>query len=480
MGETAEDVLSSTDITAEEKQTYASVIAKFDSFFKVRKNVIFEGARFNSRCQKDGESVEQFITSLYQLVEDCEYGALKDQMVRDRLVVGLRDLALSQRLQMDPDLTLEKAKTLSRQQEAVKEQQGLLHKSSPPPEDSSIAFLSRGKGQVHRPAGRARAKTNDHRARFKGKCTRCGKGPHSRQQCPANLVECHRCKKKGHFSSQCFTKTVAVVGELPSTTDLDDMDDVAYLNTIDSDQGNAWTCHINVNGHDVSFKIDTGAEVTVISDNITKSIGLHQLHPPSKNLHGPDNRPLEVIGEATARLVYKGTECTQPIFVVRNVKQNLLGFPAIQALQILKDVNAVTQSIPEQLPTLFTGLGTLKGEPYEIRLKPEAQPFALYTPRNVPLPLRQKVKEELSRMQSLGVISPVGEPTPWCAGMVVVPKKSGAVRICVGFRPLNNNVLREVHPLPKVDENLAQLAGAQMFSKLDANCGFWQIPLSEQ
>ena len=130
--------------------------------------------------------------------------------------------------------------------------------------------------------------------------------------------------------------------------------------------------------------------------------------------------------------------------------------------------------------TLFTGLGTLKGEPYEIRLKPEAQPFALYTPRNVPLPLRQKVKEELSRMQSLGVISPVGEPTPWCAGMVVVPKKSGAVRICVGFRPLNDNVLREVHPLPKVDENLAQLAGAQMFSKLDSNCGFWQIPLSEQ
>ena len=287
-------------------------------------------------------------------------------------------------------------------------------------------------------------------------------------------------QEKGHFSSQCFTETVTVVGELPPTTDLDDMDDVAYLSTIDSDQGNAWTCHINVNGHDVSFKIDTGAEVTVISDNITKSIGLHQLHPPSKKLHGPDNRPLEVIGEATARLVYKGTECTQPIFVVRNVKQNLLGFHAIQALQILKDVNAVTQSIPEQLPTLFTGLGTLKGKPYEICLKPEAQPFALYTPRNVPLPLRQKVIEELSRMQSLGVISPVEEPTPWCAGMVVVPKKSGAVHICVDFQPLSDNVLRKVHPLPNVDENLAQLAGAQVFSKLDTNCGFWQIPLSEQ
>ena len=42
------------------------------------------------------------------------------------------------------------------------------------------------------------------------------------------------------------------------------------------------------------------------------------------------------------------------------------------------------------------------------------------------------------------------------------------------FRLLNEH---EVHPLPKVDETLAQLAGAKVFSKLDANCGFWQIPL---
>ena len=81
-------------------------------------------------------------------------------------------------------------------------------------------------------------------------------------------------------------------------------------------------------------------------------------------------------------------------------------------------------------------------------------------------------------MQSLGVITKVDYPTPWCAGMVVVPKKSGEVRICVDLKPLNSNVLREVHPLPAVDETLAQLAGAAVFSKLDANSGFWQIPLA--
>lgn len=90
------------------------------------------------------------------------------------------------------------------------------------------------------------------------------------------------------------------------------------------------------------------------------------------------------------------------------------------------------------------------------------------------------MQEELTRTEALGVISKVDEPTPWCAGMVVVPKKGGAIRICVDLKPLNENVLREVQPLPKVDETLAQLAGAKVFSKLDANSGFWQIPLAKK
>jgi transposase InsO family protein len=135
--------------------------------------------------------------------------------------------------------------------------------------------------------------------------------------------------------------------------------------------------------------------------------------------------------------------------------------------------------VPEEFSSVFQGLGNM-GEPYDIKLKPDANPYALFTPRNIPLPLRPNVEEELRRMEELGVISKVDVPTPWCAGMVVVPKKNGKVRICVDLQPLNRHVLREVHPLPKVDETLAQLSGAKVFSKLDANSGFWQIPLSEE
>ena len=64
--------------------------------------------------------------------------------------------------------------------------------------------------------------------------------------------------------------------------------------------------------------------------------------------------------------------------------------------------------------------------------------------------------------------------------MVVVPKSSGDLRICVDLTPLNKAALREVHPMASVDENLAKIKGSQFFTKLDANSGFWQIPLHSE
>uniref|UniRef100_A0A672KCE8 Uncharacterized protein n=1 Tax=Sinocyclocheilus grahami TaxID=75366 RepID=A0A672KCE8_SINGR len=68
-----------------------------------------ERARFNERVQQPSEPVDNFITALYALVENCNYGALHDELLRERLAVGLRDSTLSERMQLDRDLTLEKA-----------------------------------------------------------------------------------------------------------------------------------------------------------------------------------------------------------------------------------------------------------------------------------------------------------------------------------------------------------------------------------
>ena len=127
---------------------------------------------------------------------------------------------------------------------------------------------------------------------------------------------------------------------------------------------------------------------------------------------------------------------------------------------------------------MFEGLGELRDYPYTIKLRDDASPVALTVPWRVPYPLLPKVKAELDRMAEQGVISKVQRPTDWCSGLVVVPKANKTdVRLCVDLTQLNKAIKREFYPMSSVDDSLAKLSNAQYFTILDANSGFWQIPL---
>jgi hypothetical protein len=156
---------------------------------------------------------------------------------------------------------------------------------------------------------------------------------------------------------------------------------------------------------------------------------------------------------------------------MKGLTKPLLGRPANQALGIIisnvnlssVDADLGTQKTESyyraRYPNVFKKLGKTNWT-YTIALYPDAKPFALSVLRRVPLPLMDKVKVELTRMEKLGVISRIDDPTEWRAGMVVVPKSSGQVRICIYFTKLNMSVKREHVPLPSVEESLAKLANA--------------------
>ena len=92
-----------------------------NSYFAARRNVIVERARFNRRRQNPGEFVDTFIQDLYRFAENCEYGTLKDELIRDRIIVGVLGDTLSDRLQAKSDPTLADAARMSRQAEARKQ-----------------------------------------------------------------------------------------------------------------------------------------------------------------------------------------------------------------------------------------------------------------------------------------------------------------------------------------------------------------------
>ena len=161
------------------------MLQKFDDFFQIRKNVIFKTAQFNQHAQ--GETNYRAVHHLYSLATDCEFGELKEQLIRDRIIVGIRDSLLSARLQMDPDLTLEKAKRVVCQQEAVRGQQAILNK--PEGEISVQAFISRkpakksGNTQSQRPQDTT---PRPQPGSWSQKCSYCGKGPHPKQAAPSD------------------------------------------------------------------------------------------------------------------------------------------------------------------------------------------------------------------------------------------------------------------------------------------------------
>ena len=84
------------------------------------------------------------------------------------------------------------------------------------------------------------------------------------------------------------------------------------------------------------------------------------------------------------------------------------------------------------------------------------------------------MRTELERMEHLGIIQKMSEPTQWCSPMVPVIKKNGNVRICDDLKRLNASVQWEKQMLPTVDDLLHQLSGSKVFTMLDASAGFWQ------
>lgn len=157
----------------------------------------------------------------------------------------------------------------------------------------------------------------------------------------------------------------------------------------------------------------------------------------------------------------------------------LIGYVTGMALGILKmgidvgaqsnGVNAITASDVDTKP-----LGTMKGIvidlPIRLDVKPVAQPY-----RRVPVALEKLVDERIVQMLRQGIIEPVNGVSKWVSPLVVAPKGTDDVRICVDMRRANLAVERENHPLPTMDDFLPHLGEAKWFSKLDVKQAYHQV-----
>lgn len=119
IGEEGLELFDTFELTDPQKKSYAEVVKAFENLCNPKKVVVYERFLFYSRDQKDGEPFNNFLVDIKKLVKTCEFGDTKDSMMRDRIILGIADKRLQEKM-LKEDITFDKAVDLCRATEAAK------------------------------------------------------------------------------------------------------------------------------------------------------------------------------------------------------------------------------------------------------------------------------------------------------------------------------------------------------------------------
>lgn len=456
MGEKSEEILLQFP---EIPDTLEGVLDKFTGYFTPKVNVIFERFLFNTRLQRDHETVNDFIIDLHKIAETCKFGTLKEELIRDRIAVGIQNKKVSENLQLKSDLTLNDAILIVKRAEDQEKQTKIMLGSQT---DSNYEVNKIKKSNIS-----------------SRKCYFCGVDYNNQHQCPARDATCFKCGRIGHFSSVCRSNDEKNKQSKSGKKQL-------YINWEQIQNVDKYSKNIYVRefSKEVNFLIDTGSDIdclpmSIISPNLRKTI-----KNTNVTIKAANNRSLKIFGVIYLNLSYNNIVIRTELFVIDGLTKPIVGkntiekFSLLKILSIDKDKQFTKVNPCAEFPKIFKNIGEFKEE-VSIKLKENAKPFAQTVPRNVPIPRLDALKKELTKLEELEIISSIQEPTEWVAPIVVVPKDNNDIRLCVDFTRLDEHIFRPYFPITSPDAKFAKIGKAKYFSKIDLNKGFHQIKLKE-
>ena len=450
----------------------------------------------------------RFLISLRELANMCKFCSetCTQKSIRDQIIEGLNDGDTIEDLLQESGLTLTTTITKCQSKEAAKKH----HADITTQDAETVAALQKPQDMV------PQAKH----------CPGCGGAHHrgGRSQCSAFNQTCSFCHKVGHFArvwrgkQTCQTTTVNTAQVSANAIQVQpQLDNHIQLYNITEDQAEpAPTIKVYISSSSGTRRVeilpDSGADISAIRQGMLGMLGQHvdNLLPSKISPRAVNGSHMTPIKKLPVRIQLEGRSYSDGLHIYPGVTGTIISWKAAKELGILlthypqpkrRQGTNTTQStiqttnsqttthyrIAEELmhdfSTVFDGEVTvMEGETFTISVMEGAKPFCVKAPWIIPFAYHDKLKKELDQLPQQGIITPVTEPTEWCAPIVVAPKKdTNHIRLCIDFSKLNRYVCREKYQSPTPAEAVAYIADeeAKLFTVLDAKKGYHQCPLAD-
>lgn len=483
------------NLSQAEQANAGAILDALEAYFKPAKNVIYERYVFGCCKQDEGESIDSFVTRLREKAASCEYGVLRDELIRDKIVLGIANESTRRRLLREKNLTLSDALDMCRAAELTDIR--IRTMESERPQTDSVNAAAR------QPFKRSTPVTEKHTgptADGPATCKFCGTSHGwGKDRCPAYGKVCKACGTANHFARVCI-KSKKREGRVQAveglTTELDTFteNDVYTSECIGAvrTKGKKWFVTLLLNDKPQQCQLDSGATCNVmcLKDKL-RLAPRDKLKTSVTKLKLYSGQLLTSLGLFVTECVVRGSRHSLEFEIVEANQQPLLSGSTCERLGLIHF------TVPAELNVMDSQVGSLskvalirkyqdvftapvESVPGEVHfeLDTSVQPVQC-APRNVPVALKDAVKAQLDKYEADGHITPVSEPTDWISNMVIV-KKPDKLRLCIDPKHLNQALRRSHYLMPTLDDVLHKLPKARVFTLVDARDAFLQCKLDEQ
>ena len=515
MGKDCLQIFLNLNLSEADRESVAASPTALEAYFKPKTSVVYERYSFNIAMQ--GQE-EEFVNRLRKLAVTCRFSTLTDEMIRDRIIIGLRDQTTKLCLLKEADLDLNKTMSICRESEIASKQLKSMKKDEVKEQEVN-AIRAR-----HNDKSARKQKKTPTTRQPKQMCNRCGRPElHKLEDCKAYKQICKFCSKPNHFAAVCrqknrkiqqnkssFKQVRQVTEEITSDSEVepsDSDDSLLKIEEISSvkTQGKQLVSNIVFSDSEqryfseVECQLDTGATCNIMSMRDLTAIeqtGDPTMRDSKVKLKLFDGSYMKPSGVTTLKVHRNGDIIELDFQIVETPNKPLLSAETCKHLGLLKVSPEIVKSVaPEQVKPacpvqgpltkdiiltefkdVFEGLGHI-GDANTFVLDSSQVPVQ-HAPRRIPVTLQKEIKEKILELEKKGIITKVTEPTEWISSMVVVAKR-GKIRICLDPRDLNQALQRPKYQMPTLEEILPSLSKAKVFTTLDAKDGFYQIGLDK-